>query len=134
MNQTDYFVHDAACSDSKDLPKTTISNKILKVRADEIARNRNLVGIEEPQQVFSISFLKKKTWSGVSVNEQLAGEFHNRRKTKQVSCDSKCKFKSTTCNSNQKWNNKICNVNVRVIISTKNITLEILVHVFKKYF
>ena len=44
----DYFVHDAACSDSKDLPKTTISNKILKDRADEIARNRNLVGIEEP--------------------------------------------------------------------------------------
>ena len=42
-----YFVHDAACSDSKDLPKTTISNKILKDRADEIARNRNMVGIEE---------------------------------------------------------------------------------------
>ena len=40
--------NDAACSDSKDLPKTTISNKILKDRADEIARNPNMVSIKEP--------------------------------------------------------------------------------------
>ena len=33
------FAHDAACSDSKDLPKRTISGKILKYRAHEIARN-----------------------------------------------------------------------------------------------
>ena len=33
------FAHDAAYSDSKDLAKTTISDKILKDRAYEIARN-----------------------------------------------------------------------------------------------
>ena len=35
------FAHDAAYSDSKDLAKRTISDKILKDRACEIARNRN---------------------------------------------------------------------------------------------
>ena len=33
------FAHDAAYSDSKDLAKRTISDKILKDRADDIARN-----------------------------------------------------------------------------------------------
>ena len=35
------FAHDAAYSDSKDLVKRTMSDKILKDRAYEIARNRN---------------------------------------------------------------------------------------------
>ena len=35
------FVHDAAYSDIKYLAKRTISGKILKDRAYEIARNRN---------------------------------------------------------------------------------------------
>ena len=35
------FAHDAAYSDSRDLPMRTISDKILKDRANEIARNRN---------------------------------------------------------------------------------------------
>ena len=33
------FTHDAAYSDSKDLPKRTISDKILKDRVYKIARN-----------------------------------------------------------------------------------------------
>ena len=38
------FVHDAGYSDSKDLAKSTISDKILKDRAYEIARNCNYDG------------------------------------------------------------------------------------------
>ena len=47
------FAHDAVCSDSKDLAKRTIPDKILKDRAYEI---------------------DKKTGSGASVNEELAQE------------------------------------------------------------
>ena len=38
------FAHDAAYSDSKDIAKRTISDKILKDRAYEIAKNRNYDG------------------------------------------------------------------------------------------
>ena len=41
------FAHDAAYSDSKDLAKRTISDKILKDRAYEIARNRNYHGYQK---------------------------------------------------------------------------------------
>ena len=41
------FAHDAAYSDSKDLPKRTISNKILKDRMYKIARNRGDESISE---------------------------------------------------------------------------------------
>ena len=43
INELDkaYSAHDAAYSDSKDLAKRTISDRILKRRAYEIARNRN---------------------------------------------------------------------------------------------
>ena len=59
-----YFAHDAAYSDSKDLAKKTISEKILKVRAYEIAINLNMVDIKEYWQVWSISFLiRKRMWS-----------------------------------------------------------------------
>ena len=40
------FAHDAVYSDSKDLAKRTISDKILKERAYEIARNRNYDGYQ----------------------------------------------------------------------------------------
>ena len=40
------FGHDTAYSDSKDLAKRTISDKILKDRAYEIARNRNYDGYQ----------------------------------------------------------------------------------------
>ena len=70
------FAHDAAYFDSKDLPKRTISDKILKDRAYEIARNR---GYDEYQRVLAsmvYKFFHKKTGSGTSVNEQLAEELH----------------------------------------------------------
>ena len=41
-----WFVHDAAYSDSKYLPKGTISDKILKDRAYEITRNCNYDGYQ----------------------------------------------------------------------------------------
>ena len=40
------FAHNAAYSDSKDLAKRTISDKILKDRAYEIARNRGYDGYQ----------------------------------------------------------------------------------------
>ena len=40
------FAHDAAYSDSKDLAKRAISDKILKDRAFEIARNCNCDGYQ----------------------------------------------------------------------------------------
>ena len=42
----DCFAHDAAYSDSKDLARRTISDKILKDRAYEIARNRKYDGYQ----------------------------------------------------------------------------------------
>ena len=41
------FAHDAAYFDSKDFAKRTISDKISKDRAYEIARNRGLMSIKE---------------------------------------------------------------------------------------
>ena len=41
------FSHDAAYSDSKDLAKRTVSDKILKDRAYEIAVNPNMMDIKK---------------------------------------------------------------------------------------
>ena len=58
------LAHDAAYSDSKDLAKKTILEKIFKVRAYEIAINLNTMDIKEHWQVWSISFLiRKRMWS-----------------------------------------------------------------------
>ena len=70
------FAHDAAYSDSKDLAKRTISDKILKDRAYEIARNRKYDGYRRAIASMVYKFLNKETGSGISVNEQLAEELH----------------------------------------------------------
>ena len=66
-----------AYCDNKDLvAKTTISDKVLKERAYEIARNPKY---NEHQRVLPSMFYRsfnKKTGSGVSVNEGLAEELH----------------------------------------------------------
>ena len=70
------FAHYAAYSDSKDLANRTISDKILKDRACEIATNWKY---DRYQGVFTsivYMFFEKKAASGVSVNEQLAEELH----------------------------------------------------------
>ena len=41
------FAHDAAYSDSKDLAKRTISNKILKDRSYELLEMVDMIGIKE---------------------------------------------------------------------------------------
>ena len=70
------FAHDAADSASKDLAKTTISDKILKDRAYEIARNCKYDEYQRALASMAYKFFDKKTGSGVSVNEQLAQEWH----------------------------------------------------------
>ena len=70
------FAHDAAYSESKDLAKKTISDKSLKDRAYEIARNWKYDGYQRASASVFYKFFDKKTGSGVSVNEQLAEELH----------------------------------------------------------
>ena len=70
------FTHDAAFSDSKDLAKRTISDKIFKDRAYEIARNRSYDGYQRALASMAYKFFDKKAVLGISVNEQLAEELH----------------------------------------------------------
>ena len=70
------FRHDVAYSDNKDLIKRTISDYILKDRADEIARNRNYDGYQRALASMAYKFSDKKTGSRISVNEQIAEELH----------------------------------------------------------
>ena len=70
------FAHDAAHSDSKDLAKRTIRDKILKDRADGIARNRNYDGYQRPLARMVYKTFDTKTGSGMSLNEQLTKELH----------------------------------------------------------
>ena len=52
--------HDAACSDSKDLVKRTISDKILKERVYEIARNRKYDGYQRAVASMVYNFLIRR--------------------------------------------------------------------------
>ena len=53
--------NDAAYSDSTDLAKRTISDKILKDRAYEIARNRNYDEYQRKLESMVYNFFDKKT-------------------------------------------------------------------------
>ena len=70
------FSHDTAYSDSKDLAKRTISDKILKDKAYEITRNRKYDGYQRAVESMVYKVFHKKTGSGRSLNEQLAEELH----------------------------------------------------------
>ena len=70
------FAHDAAYSDSEDLAKTTISDKILKDRAYEIAGNCKYDAYQRALASIVYKFFDKKTGLGVSLNEQLAEKLH----------------------------------------------------------
>ena len=70
------FAHDAAYSDSKELARRIMSDKILKDRADETARNHKYDGYKRALGSMVCKFFDKITGSGVSVNEQLAEELH----------------------------------------------------------
>ena len=71
------FAHDAAYSDSNDLAKRTISDKFLKDRAYEIARNPKHDGYPRGLVSMVYKFFDKKTGSGASVNEDLAQELQS---------------------------------------------------------
>ena len=66
------FPHDVAYSDTKDLGKRTIPDKILKDRAYEIARNRNYHGYQRALTSMVYKSFWEKTGSGISAIEQLA--------------------------------------------------------------
>ena len=66
----------AVYSDSKNLVKRTISDKILKDRDYEIARNFNCDEYQRGLASIVYKFFDKKIGSPVSVNEQLAEESH----------------------------------------------------------
>ena len=70
------FAHAAEYSDGKDLAKRTISDKILKNRAYEIAGNRGYDGYQRALASTAYTFFDKKTGSEMSVNEQVAEELH----------------------------------------------------------
>ena len=70
------FAHNAGYSDSKDLAKRTISDKIFKNRAYEIARDHKYNGYQRVLASMVYRFFGKKTRSGMNVNEQLAKELH----------------------------------------------------------
>ena len=66
------MLHDAAYSGSNDLANRTISDKILKDRAYEIARNCKYDVYQWALASMIYNFFDKKIGSRVSVNEQLA--------------------------------------------------------------
>ena len=66
------FAYDAAYSDSKELAKRTILDKILKDIAYEIARNCGYDGYQRALASIAYKFFDKETGSEISVNEQLA--------------------------------------------------------------
>ena len=77
-----WFTHDAAYSDSKELAKTTISDKILKGRGYEIAINPKYDGYQRGLARMMYKFSDKKTGPEktskvkANVNEVLAQELH----------------------------------------------------------
>ena len=70
------FAHDPAYSDSRELAKSTVSDKILKDRAYEITTNRNCDEYQRVLASMAYKFFDKKAGLGVNVNEQLAKELH----------------------------------------------------------
>ena len=76
------FAHDAAYSDSKDLTKRTVEEKILRNRAFNIAKDQKYDGYQRGLvSMIYKSFDKKSEGSGVntklaSQNQQLAEELH----------------------------------------------------------
>ena len=74
------FVHDAAYSDSKDLIKRTVADKILKNRAFNIAKDPKYDGYQRVLASMVYKFFDSKvSGSGAKLtlqNEQLAEELH----------------------------------------------------------
>ena len=63
-------------SDSKDLVKGTLSDKTLKIRVYEIARNPKHDGYLRILASMAYKFFDKKAGSGAGASEELAQEIH----------------------------------------------------------
>ena len=74
-----HFAQDATYSDSNDLAKRTISDKILKDRADEIVTNCKYDRYQRALGTMFYKFFDKKTETGESENELLAEELHKQQ-------------------------------------------------------
>ena len=70
------FAHDATYSVSKNLAKRTISDKILKDKASEIARERKYDVYQRALASMIYKFFDNKTGLAVSVNAQLADKLN----------------------------------------------------------
>ena len=70
------FAHYVAYPDSKVFAKKTISDKILKDRAYEIARNRNNDRYQRVLVSIFYKFFDMKIGSGINGNKQLAEKLH----------------------------------------------------------
>ena len=71
-----YFAHNIAYSDSNDLAKRTISDKVLKDRPYKIAKNHKYDGYQRYLTSIIYNFFDKKTESGANVNKKLAEKLH----------------------------------------------------------
>ena len=84
MNELDKacFTHDAAYSDSKDLTKRTVADKILKIKAFHIAKDLKYDGYQRRLASIVYKFFDSKvSGSGAKLipeNKQLANELHKR--------------------------------------------------------
>ena len=82
MNELDKacFTHDAAYSDSKDLTKRTVADRILKNKAFDIAKDPKYDGYQKGLASMVYNFFDSKvSGSGaklIAENEQLANELH----------------------------------------------------------
>ena len=121
------YLHNAAYSDSKDMAKGTISDKIRKDRHFQIDMNRNYDGYQRALASMVYKFFDKKTGLRVSVNEHLAEELH-----KPVIK----KFKRRKVYARFKGNIWAANVAERESLSSKNKNFKYLlyvINVFTKY-
>ena len=123
------FAHNAAYSNSKDIAKRTISDKTLKVRADEIVWNRGYDSYQIALASMVYKFFDKKTRSGGSVNEQLAEELHKPFTTK---------FKRRKVYARLKANTWTADLTEMEILSSKNKNIKHLcimfsLNIFTKY-
>ena len=98
------FVHDAAYSDSKDLTKRTVADKILKNKAFDIAKEPKYDGyqrglasmfykffdskVASPDKNFVVSGAKHVNTKLIPQNEQLADELHKPIIRKFLPCSS----------------------------------------------
>ena len=87
------FAHDSAYSDSKDLAKRTVSDKILKDRAYEVAINRKYDGYQKGLATIVYKFANEKRGSTAIVNEELLQELHKPASKRINRCRVYARFK-----------------------------------------